>query len=100
MCMQVWGKIMDNKIQDDQKKPTATSEEPGAKVGYCTCPLYSTSPKGWTDHLTPPSDPTHGHIPNLTPCNEPAPRCLGEQVRKPVACSRSPPAAAGASVKP
>ena len=37
------GQIMDNKTQKDQKKPTATSGEPGAKTGNCTCPLHTHS---------------------------------------------------------
>ena len=67
------GQIMDKKIQKDKnKKPTATSEEPGAKAGYCACPLHTPPPKGWVKHLSQPSGLTPGPSPTLTPCNEPA----------------------------
>jgi len=41
---------MNNNIQKGHK-PTAISEVPGTKAGYCTCPLHTTPPKGWKDHL-------------------------------------------------
>ena len=42
-----------DKIQKDQRNPTPTSEEAGAIVGYCACPLH-TSPKPplWSDSWT------------------------------------------------
>ena len=49
------------------KNPTATSEEQGAKAGYWACPLHTAPPKGWADHLSPPSSPTPGHTPTFTP---------------------------------
>ena len=81
------GQILDNKIQEDQKNPTATSEELGAKAGvgrkagYCTCLLHKTPPKGWEKHLSLPSGPTPGHTPTLT---------LGEQARETVTFFHSP----------
>ena len=37
------------------KKPAATFEVSGAKAGYCTQPLHTTLPNGWTNHLKQPS---------------------------------------------
>ena len=65
------GQIMDNKIQKDQN-PTATSEEPGAKVG-CWEQKQGTVHAPWTQHhLSHPSGPTPGPAPTLTPYKEPA----------------------------
>ena len=71
------GQIMDNKTQKDQKNPTATSEEPGAKAGYCTCPLLTAQLKGWVNHLSYPSGLTPGPTLTLTPYEEPACLCQG-----------------------
>ena len=48
------GQILDKRYKKDQKNPTATSEELGAKAGYCERPLHSTPPKGWATHLSHP----------------------------------------------
>ena len=74
-CMCSWGKFWTQKIQRDQKNPTATFEKAGAKTGCleqkqgtaCTWPLHTTSPKGWAKLLSQPSGPTPGHTPTLTP---------------------------------
>ena len=80
VCMRSWGQIMDNKIQNNQKNPSnchfwgagSKNRVPGAKAGYCTCPLHSTPPKGWANHLSHTFHPTPGHTPTLTPYKEPA----------------------------
>ena len=74
MCS--WGKLWTTRYKKTKKNPTATSDELGAKAGYSARPLHSTPPKGWADHLSPPSSPTPGHTPTLTPCKELTP--LGE----------------------
>ena len=86
------GQIMDNKIQRDQKSPTATSEEPEAKAG------------GWEQKLGVVHAPCTHHYqrdgrPPKVPLNTPLPsphlrnqlNCLFlcKQVRDPVACSCS-----------
>ena len=55
----------------------------GARAGYCTCPLHSTLPKGWANHLSHASCPAPGHTPTLTPYKEPARPA-------PPCCSRGP----------
>ena len=70
-CMSSWGKLWTIRYKKT-KNPAATSEGPGAKAGYCACPLPSTPPKGWADHLSHPSSPTPGPAPTLTPYKEPA----------------------------
>ena len=71
----------------------------GAKAGHCSCPLHTTPPKGWADHLShgssrpldpPPYSP---HVRSrLTPPQEPS---------KGTCCLfLLPSAAAGAPVKP
>ena len=70
-CMFSWGKFW-TKDTKRPKNPTATFEEPGAKAGYCTCPLCTTPPKGWAKHLSHPSGLTSGYTPTLTPYNEQA----------------------------
>ena len=98
MCR--WDKLWTTRYKKT-KNPTATSEEAGAKAGYCACPLLSTPPKGWADHLSHRSCPTPGHTPTLTPCKELAhPTSGSEWPREPVTYSRSPTAAAGTPVKP
>ena len=52
------GKLRTTRCKNDQKTPAAISEEPGAKAGYCACPLHTASPKGWADLLSHPSSPT------------------------------------------
>lgn len=66
------GQVLDQKIQNIQT-PTATSEEPGAKTGYCACPTALNTTKRWAKHLSPTSSPTPGHTPTLTAYKEPAP---------------------------
>ena len=80
------GQITDKKIQKDQKPNChfwrAGSKNRGseAKAGHCPCPLHTTPPKGWADHLSHTSNPTPGHTPTLTPYKEPArPASGGDQ---------------------
>ena len=70
-CMCSWGKLWTKRYKRP-KNSTATSEEPGAKVGYCACPLHLTPPEGWADDLSYPSGPNPGHTPTLTPYKEQA----------------------------
>ena len=96
-CIYSWGKLWTR--YKKTKNPTATSEELGAKAGYCTCPLYTAPPKGWAKHLSHSSGPTPGPAPVLTPCKEPA--CPHRPVSKGTCYLFSlPPASAGAPVKP
>ena len=67
-CTPSWGKFW-TKDTKRPKNPTATFEDPRAKAGYCTCPLHTTPPKRWANHLSHPSGPTPGHTPALTPYN-------------------------------
>ena len=83
------GQIMDNKTQKDQRNPTATSKELGAKAGYCTCPLLTAQLKGWANHLGYPSGLTPGPTLTLTPMRSQL-ASLKEQAKKPVTSSRSP----------
>ena len=65
------GQIMDKKTKTKNNKTKKTtnnchfwrarskSRVSGVKAG--TCPLHSTPPKGWANHLSHPSDSTHGH---------------------------------------
>ena len=78
-----------DKIQKDQKKPTATSEEPEQKQGTAHAPLHTAPPKGWAEHLSHPSGPIPGHTPTLTPYEESARPPFREQARESVACSCS-----------
>ena len=66
------GQIMDKKIQKDKnKKPTATSEEPGAKAGYCACPLHTVPRKGGqTTQATAPARPLDPPLPSPAPPQE------------------------------
>ena len=58
----------------------------GAKIGYCSCPLHSTPPKGWAKYLSHPSCWTPGHSPALVPYKEPAHPHLREQAIKGSCC--------------
>ena len=87
-----------DKVQKDQRNPTPTSEEPGAKVGYCACPLH-TLPKGWADHLSHPSGLTPGHSPVLTPYRKPDCTPFGNEPGNLFLFSL-PPAAVGDPIKP
>ena len=97
VCIHSWGKLWTRRYKKT-KTPTAISEELGAKAGYWACPLHSTPPRGWADHLSHASGPTPGHTPALTPYKEAAhPPWEGnlEQgnlllVLAPPCCSRSP----------
>lgn len=85
--------VMANYGQDTKriKESTAASEEPGGKA-ICWCqkqstvhaPLHLTAPKGWTNHLSHPSDLTSGPILATHGRNQLV--FLGEQTRKPVTC--------------
>ena len=92
MCS--WGKLWTR--YKKTKNLTATSEELGAKAGHCACPLHSTPPKGWADHLSHTSGPTPGHTPTLTPYKKPARPPSGSKqgnlllVLAPPCCSRGP----------
>ena len=82
VCVHTWDKLGTTRNKNTKKKhpktkrpnshPTAMSEELGAKAGYCSCPLHTTPPKGWANHLSCPSDLTHGHIATLAPYKESA----------------------------
>ena len=61
MCS--WGKLWTR--YTETRNPSATSEEPGAKAGYCACPLHSTSSRGWADHLSHPASLNPAHLPTL-----------------------------------
>ena len=76
MCS--WGKLWTRRYKKTKKNPNchfwrARSKDRvlGAKGGYCTCPLHSTPPNGWVDHLRHPSGRTPGHTPSLTLYKEP-----------------------------
>ena len=88
-CMCTWGKFW-TKDTKRPKNPTATFEEPGAKAGYCACPLHTTPPKGWAKHLCRPSGPTPGHTPCKEQARPPSPAPGSKPAREPVVCSHSP----------
>ena len=97
-CTRGWGKFWNQKIQRDQKNPTATFEGPGAKTGCweqkqgtVQGPLHTAPPKGWAKHLSHPSSQTPGQTPSLTPYKEQACCPLrSRQARELVVCSRCP----------
>ena len=80
------GQILDErykKTKKDTKRPSATSEEPGAKPGYWACPLHTTPPKkGWANHATHSSGLIPRHTPILTPYKEQVSAPLGELASK------------------
>ena len=79
VCMRSWGKFW-TKDTKQPKNPTATSEEPGAKAGYCPCPLHTAPPKGWAKHLSHPScRPLDTLLPSPHVRNHPAPPSASEQ---------------------
>ena len=83
------------------KNPTATFEEPGAKAGYCTCPLHTTPPKGWAKHLSRPSGLTPGHTPTRIPYKKQAcPPPWGESQQGNLLFVLTLPAAGGAPIEP
>ena len=64
---------------------------PGAKAGYCTCPLNTLPPKGWAKLLSHTSSLTPEHTSTLTPYKVQAPPSLqSRQARETVVCSLSP----------
>ena len=65
------GQSTNNKIQKSQN-PTATSQVPGAKVGYHAWSLHTASARRWADHLRQPSCRTHRSAHTLTPFKGPA----------------------------
>ena len=83
-CMHLQlGQIMDKKIQKDWKSKCCLSRAGNKRRGweakgeYYPCPLHSTLPKGWADHLSHHSSPTPGHTLTILPREEPAPRLRG-----------------------
>ena len=66
------GQILYKRYKKTKKPPNATSKKLGAKAGYYACPLYSTPPAEWAQHLSHSSNSTPGHTPTLTPCKEQA----------------------------
>ena len=86
-----------NKTKQKTPNPTASCEEPGAKAGCWkqkprdwACPLHTTPPKGWADHLSYPSDPAPAPVPTLTLNKEPAsPTSGSQQARETFACFHS-----------
>ena len=99
------GQIKDNKIQKDQKpschfwRAGSKNRVLGAKAGNCACPLHTTLPNGWADHLSHSAGPTPGPAPTLTPCKEP-PRPPRRMSRGTCYLFSLPPAAAGTPIKP
>ena len=80
------GQILDGrykKTKKDTKRPSATSEEPGAKPGYWARPLHTTPPKkAWANHATHSSGLIPRHTPILTPYKEQVSAPLGELASK------------------
>ena len=91
--MRSWGKLWTR--YTETRNPSATSEEPGAKAGYCACPLHSTSSRRWADHLSHPSSP----YPVSGTSSFPA-QPLSELNKQESLFVLAPPAAAGAQIKP
>lgn len=65
-----WGHLW--KRYKETKNPTAIfwrtwskNSVSGGKVGYCACPLHSTTSKEWVKHPSHASDLTPGHTPTL-----------------------------------
>ena len=88
----------EQKTQKDQRTPTATSEEPGAKSGcqeqnQGTVHAPSTPPKGWANHLSHPSgQPLDAPVPSPYTKNKLPSKLTHEgieQARETVTCSRS-----------
>ena len=94
-CMCSEGKLWTIRYKKT-KKPTATSEKPGAKAVYCECPVHITPPKAWANYLSHPPGPIPGHTTTLTPYKESArPHWASEKgnlllVLAPPCCSRVP----------
>ena len=84
-----------DKIQKDQKNPTATSESKnwvsGEKAGHCTGPLSTAPPEGQANHLTHPSSLTRAPpLPSPREGNKLAAH-LRERARAPVGNNGEPP---------
>ena len=103
-----WGKLSTTKYRKDQNKtPTATSAEPGAKAGgrepkqgTAHAPLTHHHLRGGqTTSATPPARPLDTP-PTLTPYEEPARPASGASEQGNLFLFSLPPAAAGAPVKP
>ena len=90
-CIHVQLEWILDKIQKSPRpqNPATTYEEPGAKIGYCACPLHSTPPKGWANQLSHPPTWPPGYIPTLTLHKEPTNTLLREQPKEYVICSHS-----------
>ena len=73
-CMHSWGKLWTKNKKPNCHLWRAGSKNKvlGAKAGYCACPLHTTPPDGWANHLSHPSSPTPGHTLTFTPYKEPA----------------------------
>ena len=86
---------MNNKIQKGHK-PTTISEVLRAKAGYRAWSLHTAQLRGWVDHLSYASCPTHQSTPTLTPFKEPARAPSGSEqvylfvVFSPSCCSTVP----------
>ena len=82
--MRSWGRLWTTRYEKT-KNPTATSEESGAKAGYCSWPLHTAPPRGWADHISHPCGPTHASGPTLTRLRDHL-TPLRERAREPVTC--------------
>ena len=77
-CMRSWGKFWTKDTKRPKKshchfwRAGSKNRGSGAKAGYCTCPLHTTPPKEWANHLSYPPALTPGHTPTLTQYKEPA----------------------------
>ena len=73
-----WGKFWTKGTK--RPNPTATSEEPGAKAGYYTCPLHSTPPDaGQNTKAIPPVRPMDTPLPSPHIRNQLAPTPSGSK---------------------
>ena len=111
VCMHNQGKFWTKDTKRPQI-PTATSEEPGAKIGYfyfvrsksrvLSLLLALNTSRGVDKPPKPPSGPIPGHTPTLTPFKVQACSPSGsEQARKTVVFSHPPPLTlASAPIKP
>ena len=63
--MHSWGKLWTKRYKETEKTPTATSEEPGARTGYCTwlC-THHHQEGGQTTEATPPAQPLDTPLPS------------------------------------
>ena len=93
VCAQL-GQILDKRWKIDQKSPTATFEEPGAKAGYWACPLHNTPQSvGILPKLTSALTPRHypsPHVRNKVTSASPSEQGNVLFVLTPHCCSRGP----------